>query len=202
LGTLPFAGHFSLCFCKIVLNYRYAYMELENLKYPIGRYASGQVSTPEDIRTNIQIISALPSKFINLLGGWEDDRLDTPYRPDGWTVRQLIHHVADSHMNAYIRFRLALTEDSPTIKPYREDLWAELPDAQSAQVELSLQLLKYIHLRWVLLMNSMDEADLARTYIHPETERGYPLAEVIGIYAWHSEHHYQQAFSLAQRNQW
>jgi hypothetical protein len=176
--------------------------ELEDLRYPIGRFQKQDQYSADEIKSNIQIISALPSKFMNLLGGWDEEKLDTPYRPDGWTIRQLIHHVADSHMNAYIRFRLALTEDSPTIKPYMENLWAELPDAKSAQIDLSLQLMKYIHLRWVLLMNSMDEADLARTYVHPETGRIYPLSEVIALYAWHSEHHYQQAFTLAQRNHW
>ncbi len=177
-------------------------MELKALKYPIGRFTASDIYPPEDVRTNIQIISALPSKFINLLGGWTEEQYDTRYRPGGWTVRQLIHHVADSHINAYVRFRLALTEDNPTIKPYKEDRWAELPDAQTAQVDLSLQLMKNVHLRWVLLMNSMDAADLARTYTHPETGRTIRLDEVISLYAWHSEHHYQHAFTLAEREGW
>lgn len=176
--------------------------EPDELRYPIGRFQKKDQYSEDEIKSNIQIISALPSKFMNLLGGWDEEKLDTPYRPDGWTIRQLIHHVADSHMNAYIRFRLALTEDSPTIKPYKEDLWAELPDAQSAQIDLSLQLMKYLHLRWVLLLNSMDESDLARTYVHPDTGHATTLAQVIATYAWHSEHHYQHAFTLAQRNHW
>lgn len=177
-------------------------MELEALQYPIGRFEPSDSYPPEDVRTNIQIISALPSKFINLLGGWTEEQYDTRYRPDSWTVRQLIHHVADSHINAYVRFRLALTEDNPTIKPYKEDRWAELPDAKTAQVDLSLQLMKNVHLRWVLLMNSMDAADLARTYTHPDTGRSIRLDEVIALYAWHSEHHYQHAFTLAEREGW
>ena len=177
-------------------------MELEVLQYPIGHFKASDRYPPEDVRTNIQIISALPSKFINLLGGWTEEQYDTRYRPDGWTIRQLIHHVADSHINAYVRFRLALTEDNPTIKPYKEDRWAELPDAKTAQVDLSLQLLKNVHLRWVLLMNSMDAADLARTYTHPETGRTIRLDGVIALYAWHSEHHYQHAFTLAEREGW
>lgn len=177
-------------------------MEIEALKYPIGRFKSSDSYPPEEIRTNIQIISALPSKFINLLGGWSEEQYDTRYRPDGWTIRQLIHHVADSHINAYVRCRLALTEDNPTIKPYKEDRWAELPDAKTASVDLSLQLMKNVHLRWVLLMNSMDAADLARTYTHPETGRAVRLDEVIALYAWHSEHHYQHAFTLAEREGW
>lgn len=177
-------------------------MDLQQLKYPIGTFQSQEIYTPAEVKSNIQIISALPSKFINLLGGWDDHKYDTPYRPDGWTIRQLVHHVADSHMNAYVRCRLAMTEDNPTIKPYEEQLWAELPDAKAAQVELSLQLLRYIHLRWVLLLNSMDENDLARTYVHPATNRTFRLDEVIANYAWHSEHHYQHAFQLAARNNW
>jgi len=177
-------------------------MDLEQLKYPIGQFQAQEHYTPAEIKSNIQIISALPSKFINLLGGWDDHKYDTPYRPDGWTVRQLIHHVADSHMNAYVRFRLALTEDNPTIKPYEEQLWAELPDAKTAQVELSLQLIRYIHLRWVLLLNSLDDKDLARTYIHPASGKTVRLDTVIANYAWHSEHHYQHAFTLAARNNW
>ncbi|TLV01133.1 YfiT family bacillithiol transferase [Dyadobacter luticola] len=177
-------------------------MDIEQLKYPIGKFVSQEHYTPAEVKSNIQIISALPSKFINLLGNWENDRLDTPYRPDGWTIRQLVHHVADSHINAYTRCRLALTEDNPVIKPYEEHLWAELPDAKTAQIELSIQLLRYVHLRWVLLLNSMDETDLARTYIHPATGRTFRLDEVIANYAWHSEHHYQHAFQLAKRNNW
>lgn len=177
-------------------------MELEQLRYPIGKFIPQSSYTAAEVKTNIQIISALPSKFINLLGGWDEDKISMPYRPDGWTIRQLIHHVADSHINAYTRFRLALTEDNPIIKPYKEELWAELPDAKAAQIELSLQLMRYVHLRWVLLLNSLDENDLARTYLHPETGRIFRLDEVIANYAWHSEHHYQHAFQLAARNNW
>ena len=169
-------------------------MDLNELRYPIGEFQSQESYSPSEIRSNIQIISALPSKFINLLGSWDDHKLDTPYRPDGWTVRQLIHHVADSHINAYTRCRLAMTEDNPVIKPYEEQLWADLPDAKTAQVELSL--------RWVLLLNSLDENDLARTYFHPGSQKSFRLDEVIANYAWHSEHHYQHAFRLAQRNNW
>ncbi|MCE7066885.1 YfiT family bacillithiol transferase [Dyadobacter sp. CY326] len=177
-------------------------MSPDSLRYPIGQFQHQDYYTPAEVKSNIQIISALPSKFINLLGGWDDEKYNTPYRPDGWTIRQLIHHVADSHMNAYVRCRLAMTEDNPVIKPYEEQLWAELPDAKTAQVELSLQLLRYIHLRWILLLNSMDETDLARTYIHPATGRTFRVDEVIANYAWHSEHHYQHAFQLAARNNW
>lgn len=177
-------------------------MDQEQLRYPIGKFIFQDGYTPAEIKTNIQIISALPSKFINLLGGWTEEQYNTPYRPDGWTVRQLIHHVADSHINAYTRCRLALTEDNPVIKPYEEHLWAELPDAKAAPVELSLQLIRYVHLRWVLLLNSMGETELARTYVHPASGRTFRMDEVIANYAWHSEHHYQHAYKLAERNNW
>jgi len=177
-------------------------MDSEKLKYPIGRFKAEASYSPAQVRTNIQIISAIPSKFVNLLASWPDARLDTPYRPEGWTVRQLVHHVADSHINSYCRFRLALTEDNPTIKPYREDLWAELPDARSGPVELSLQLLKFTHYRWVLLLNSLGEEELARTFYHPSSQQAVRLDTAIALYAWHGEHHYQQAFQLGMRNGW
>ena len=177
-------------------------MELEQLRYPIGHFVPQDSYTAAEVKTNIQIISALPSKFINLLGGWDEEKISTPYRPDGWTIRQLIHHVADSHINAYTRCRLAMTEDNPIIKPYNEELWAELPDAKAAQIELSLQLIRYVHLRWVLLLNSMDEVDLARTFTHPASGITSRLDTFIAHYAWHSEHHYQHAFQLAARNNW
>ena len=177
-------------------------MELEKLRYPIGQFTAQGNYSPAENKTNIQIISALPSKFINLLGSWDDEKLNTPYRPDGWTVRQVVHHVADSHINAYTRTRLALTEENPTIKPYDETAWAELPDAKTAQVELSLQLIRYVHLRWVLLLNSMNDADLARTYFHPGSQETVRMDTMIAHYAWHSEHHYQHAFQLGARNNW
>lgn len=177
-------------------------MDLEKLKYPIGRFKAEPAYTAAQIKTNIQVISAIPSKFINLLSSWTDPQLDTPYRPEGWTVRQLVHHVADSHINSYCRFRLALTEENPTIRPYRQDLWAELPDARSGPVELSLQLLKFTHYRWVLLLNSLGENELGRTFTNPESGKTFRLDTVIALYAWHGDHHYQQAFQLGQRNGW
>ncbi len=177
-------------------------MELENLRYPIGRFMPKPDYSPEEIKSNIQIVSALPSRFINLCSGWDDHKLDTVYRPGGWTVRQVIHHVSDSHINAYVRFRLALTEDNPVIKPYREELWAELPDARSAQIDLSLQLLKFTHMRWVLLLNSLSSQELKRTYHHPASGKDVRLEEVIALYAWHSQHHYQQVFQLSEREGW
>jgi hypothetical protein len=177
-------------------------MELEQLKYPIGRFSPQHPYNAEVVKSNIQVISALPSKLINLTNGWDEPKVNTPYRPDGWTVRQLIHHIADSHMNAYMRIRLTLTEDHPTIKPYKQDLWAELPDAKTASIDMSLQLIRYIHLRLVVLLNTLTPQELSRTYHHPEMNREYRIDEVIALYAWHSEHHYQHLFQLAKRNNW
>lgn len=175
---------------------------MEDLRYPIGKFKPQDTYSPEEIKTNIQVISAIPSKFVNLLSDWRDHQLDTPYRPEGWTVRQLVHHVADSHINAYCRFRLALTEENPTIKPYQESLWATLPDAESAPVELSLQLLKFVHYRWVLLLNSLGEPELGRTFFNPGTQKTTRLDTAIALYAWHGEHHYQHACQLALRKGW
>lgn len=177
-------------------------MDSEKLRYPIGKFEAQDSYSASETKTNIQVISAVPSKFVNLLSAWTEHQLDTPYRPEGWTVRQLVHHVADSHINSYCRFRLALTEENPSIKSYREDLWAELPDAKSGPVDLSLQLLKFTHYRWVLLLNSLGEAELQRTFHHPDAQKTYRLDTAIALYAWHGEHHYQQAYKLAERNNW
>jgi hypothetical protein len=130
-----------------------------------------------------------------------DGQLDTPYREGGWTVRQLVHHVADSHINAYVRMRLALTEDWPTIKPYEEAEWAKLEDARTLPVEVSLALLKSLHLRWVALLKSLSEADWARGYVHPESGRER-LETVAGIYGWHSQHHVAHVTELRKRMGW
>jgi hypothetical protein len=133
--------------------------------------------------------------------GLSDSQLDTPYREGGWTVRQVIHHVPDSHLNAYIRVRLALTEDNPTIKPYEEKLWAELPDARTAPVELSLGLLESVHARWVLLMRSIAPEDFARRFIHPEGWNG-TLDTIAAMYAWHCHHHTAHITRLRERMDW
>ena len=128
-------------------------------------------------------------------------QLDTPYRPEGWTVRQVVHHVADSHMNSYVRFRLALTEDEPMVKPYREDLWAKLNDAHSAPVELSLNLLDSLHQRWMLLLNNLGPEELARTFRHPEMGL-MTIERNVALYAWHGRHHVAHITSLKSRMAW
>ncbi|NBB21196.1 putative metal-dependent hydrolase [Runella sp. CRIBMP] len=175
---------------------------MESLKYPIGRFQTGKTYTMAETKSQIQTISALPSKLFNIVNPLSASQIETPYRPGGWTVAQTVHHVADSHMNAYIRFKLALTEDNPFIKPYEEALWAELADGKGAPLDWSLQLLKYLHLRWVMLLNSLTEAELQRTYFHPETKRVFALQEVVAMYAWHSEHHYEHIHQLCLREGW
>jgi len=175
---------------------------MEELKYPIGRFEHGGTYTPETNKSNIQIIGALPSKLFNLVQPLTEEQLETPYRPEGWTIRQTVHHIADSHINAYMRIHSALTSDNPTVAGYKENLWAELPDGKTAPVEWSLQLIKNLHLRWVLLLNSMSEADFERTYYHAGYDKTFVLKEVVALYAWHSEHHYQHIKKLCERNNW
>jgi len=177
-------------------------MDIEQIRYPIGKFERKEHYTPGETKTHIQIISAIPSKFINLLNSWSESQYDTPYRPEGWTVRQLVHHVTDSHLNFYIRFRLALTENNPTVKPFNEVLWAELPDAKTGPVELSLQLMKFVHYRAVLLLNSMSEEEFSRTFYNPESGITFTIESALAYFAWHGEHHYQQAYQLAIRNGW
>ena len=147
---------------------------------------------------SIQVLAKLPSQMRAAVRGLSPEQLDTPYRPEGWSVRQVVHHVPESHMNAYIRFKLALTEDQPTIKPYREDAWAKLPDVAITPIEVSLQLLAALHSRWVDLLGTMKPEDFARTLIHPE--RGVlTLDQMLAMYAWHSEHHLAHITSLHDR---
>jgi uncharacterized damage-inducible protein DinB len=175
---------------------------MEHLKYPIGRFEFGQTYTMTETQAHIQTISALPSKLFNVVNGLSEDQLETPYRPEGWTVRQTVHHVTDSHLNAYIRCKLAMTEENPPAKAYEEQLWAELADGKSAPVDWSLKMLQYLHLRWVMFLNSVSESDLQRTYFHSAMQRKFTLQEVIALYAWHSEHHYQHINQLAIREGW
>ena len=135
------------------------------------------------------------------VAGLDDRQLDTPYRPGGWTVRQVVHHYADSHANSYVRFRLALTEDAPVIKPYDEQRWAELPDAKSAPISVSLTLLSALHQRWVLLLRSLDDQTFARTFIHPELGE-MRLDKTLGLYAWHCHHHVAHITNLRARQGW
>jgi len=162
---------------------------LEKLKYPVGPME--RPKTPLDRATReryLATIEQLPARMRSLVNGLSDAQLDTPYRPGGWTVRQVVHHVPESHMNAYVRMKLAATEDTPTIKTYEEQLWAELPDVKSCPVDVSLALLDALHRRWVTFLRTLPEADLARAFVHPTWGR-VPIDEAIGMYAWHCRHH-------------
>jgi hypothetical protein len=175
--------------------------DLETLRYPIGQFAYGKSFSPDETRQALEAIAELPHKLTALVGKWGDDRLDTPYRPDGWTVRQVVHHVADSHINAYVRTKLTLTEDNPTIKPYEEGEWAKLPDS-SLDVAPSLVILSNLHARWVIVLAALTDEQLNRTYYHPGMHQRFPLSEVMNLYAWHGEHHYQHVYRLAKRSGW
>jgi hypothetical protein len=172
-----------------------------DLRYPIGRFQRPEVVSESDRQNAVESIAGLPAQMRAAVSGWKTDQLDTPYRPDGWTVRQLLHHVPESHMNSYIRFKLALTEDEPLIKPYDEDAWARLPDATTAPVDLSLDLLDTLHQRWVLLLRSMTAEQWNRTFRHPEV--GVVRLDVNALlYSWHGKHHLAHIKSLRDRKGW
>ena len=172
-----------------------------DMSYPIGKFECPESVAPEMRPQLIGEVEAAPAQFRAAVQGLTGQQLDTPYRPGGWTARQVVHHVADSHLHAYVRFRLALTEDQPTIKPYDQSKWAELPDARSAPVETSLELIDGLHQRWVLLLRSLADADFARSFNHPE--RGVMrLDTTLAMYAWHSRHHAAHITGLRERMGW
>ncbi len=172
-----------------------------DLSYPIGKYAEPESITPALIAQWIDEIEAAPAQLRQAVHGLDDAQLDTPYRPGGWTVRQVVHHVPDSHLNSYVRFKLAVTEPEPTIKPYDEAKWAELPDGRTGPIEPSLQLLESLHVRWVRLLRSLSEADWRRKFTHPE--RGLVrLDATLGLYAWHGKHHAAHITGLRHRTGW
>jgi hypothetical protein len=172
-----------------------------DLRYPIGRFDYKQTVEPAAIPALIDQVAALPAQLRGATGGLEQQQLDTPYREGGWTVRQTVHHVADSHMNSYIRLRLALTETEPTIRPYEQQLWAELHDARTAPVGVSLQLLDSLHARWVLLLKSLNPGDFSRTFRHPELGL-IRLDTNLALYAWHGRHHTAHVTDLRRREGW
>lgn len=169
-------------------------------RYPIGKFRRAE-GDPSNHSAAIATLAALPENLRSAVYGLNAAQLDTPYREGGWTVRQLIHHIADSHLNAYVRVRLALTEEWPTIKPYDEKLWAELSDARSAPVEISLDLLDALHRRWAQLLRSLNEEQWQRGYTHPENGR-QSIAEVVAVYDWHSRHHVAHIVELRKRMKW
>jgi len=176
-------------------------MNLEKLKYPIGRYLVEDNIDKSSIENWITEIESLPQRLSEAVKGLSEKQLQTPYRPDGWTVQQVVHHIADSHMNAYIRFKLALTENNPLIKPYDEKLWAELPDSNLTDINVSLELINALHKRWTTLLRQLDEKELNKEFLHPESGMK-KLKESISHYVWHGNHHLAHITSLRQRMNW
>jgi hypothetical protein len=178
---------------------------MEDLQYPIGKFqwegADGIATSEDGTARWIDEIAAAPEQLRAAVAGLSAKQLDTPYRPGGWTVRQVAHHLPDSHLNSYVRFRLALTEPEPTILPYDEARWAELSDARTAPVEVSLALLESLHARWTLLLRSLEPADWARRFRHPEIGL-VTLERNAALYAWHGRHHIAQISSLRRRMGW
>jgi len=170
-------------------------------RYPIGKFDKSIIVTKEMLIDFINTIEALPLQLRKEVENLSQRQLDTPYRDGGWTVRQLVHHIPDSHLNAYVRFKLALTEDNPKIKTYEEHLWAELPDTFKTPIEVSLNLLESLHKRWAILLRSMTDAQFERTFFHPEWET-ITISKALGLYAWHSNHHLAQITELKKKMGW
>ena len=176
-------------------------MDLEKLKYPIGRYQVEDKIDKAAIDKFIKEIELLPERLGDAVRGLNLQQLQTQYRSDGWTVQQVVHHIADSHLNAYIRFKLALTESKPIVKPYDEKLWAELPDAKLVDINVSLAFIDSMHKRWVTLLRQLKTKDLDKEFLHPESGMKN-LKETLCLYAWHSNHHLAHITSLKQRMNW
>jgi hypothetical protein len=174
---------------------------MSDLRYPIGKFSFSEPLTAEQKAEFLAAVSQTPANLRSAVSGLSEQQLDTPYRPEGWTVRQVIHHVPDSHMNAYVRFKLALTENEPTIKLYAEDRWAALADSQTTPIEVSLMLLESLHTRWMRLLGSLSAADWKRTFRHPELGV-MSLERTLALYAWHGRHHVAHITSLRERNGW
>jgi hypothetical protein len=172
----------------------------ENLRYPIGRFDLNRKVTPELRKKFIRTIANLPENLSKGIEGLNDAQLDTEYRPDGWTVRQTVHHVADSHLNSFCRFKLAVTEDTPTIRPYYEDRWAELADSK-LPIDSSLNIIKGVHLRWTALLESFTDEDFKKKLIHPDSGL-WTVDKFLALYDWHSKHHTAHITNLRKRNAW
>jgi len=177
-------------------------MIIEQLKYPIGKFEKPTTITKEILVKWISDISSFPIRLQNEVSHLSEQQLDTQYRPDGWTIRQVIHHCADSHMNSLTRLKLALTEDQPIIKPYYEERWAELADSKNMDIEPSLIMIDGIHKRWTFLLNNLTEDQYQRIFIHPEHGETIKTDENIGVYAWHCNHHLAHITQTKKHNNW
>jgi uncharacterized damage-inducible protein DinB len=174
---------------------------MEDMRFPVGKFHYDGPLTPEQQKSFLEAIAQTPAQLRAAIKGLSDSQLDTPYRPEGWTVRQVVHHVPDSHLNAYVRFKLALTEEDPTIKPYAEDRWAELADTKATPVEVSLTLTDSLHDRWVRLLRSLAPEQWKRTFRHPEMGP-MTLEKTLALYAWHGRHHVAHITELRKRMSW
>lgn len=172
----------------------------KDLRFPIGKFDADEEIKNSDRRKFVKTIENLPNEIYEAVDGLDDEQLDTKYRPDGWTVRQLVHHIADSHLNALCRFKLALTEDAPTIRPYLEDKWANLADSKMP-LDASLKIIEGVHARWTNLLNSLSDEDFERKLNHPESG-DWTLQKMLEQYAWHSKHHTAHITELRKRENW
>ncbi len=177
-------------------------MTLEQLKYPIGKFQKPTTITKDLLQQWIYDISTFPERLKKEVNHLTDVQLDTQYRPEGWTIRQVVNHCADSHMNALARLKLALTEEQPTIKPYIESKWAELADSKNMPIAPALLMIEGIHERWAVVLNNLKEDDFARTFVHPEHGKVFRLDENTSLYAWHCNHHLAHITETKKRNHW
>lgn len=177
-------------------------LDLEKLKYPIGKFIAPENYSPDYILNKIEEISSFPERLQKEVINLSDKQLDTPYRPEGWTVRQLIHHCAESHMNCFIRIKWTLTEDKPIIKAYHENLWAELPDNLTMPIQPTLSLLDGLHFRIAYILKNLSQAELEKAFIHPENNTIISIKQMIGTYAWHGNHHLAHITALKKRKEW
>lgn len=175
---------------------------MSDLRYPIGPFARRDELNADERVAGIDIIAAAPARMREAVAGLSESQLDTPYREGGWTVRQVVHHVPDSHLNAYTRLKLALTEDDPVIRPYDEAAWAGLADSRDTPIDVSLTLLESLHARWAGLLRSLSAEDFRRTFRHPDHPGILTIDWLIGMYAWHSRHHVAHITSLRERMGW
>jgi len=174
---------------------------MADLRYPIGKFKVPSSVSEEERMEHLRNITLTPKRLRDAVSGLDDRQLGTPYREGGWTVRQVVHHVADSHINAYVRFKLAWTEQEPTIKTYEEKLWAESEDARTAPVETSLKLIESLHARWVVFLTSLSPADFGRKFVHPENGP-MSLDALLALYSWHGRHHEGHITGLRERMGW
>ena len=177
-------------------------MKQDLLRYPIGKFTLPMRISEDDRNVFISEIEALPKILNDAVDGLTEEQLDTRYRPDGWTIRQVIHHLADSHLNSYVRFKWTVTESQPVIKAYDEKDWAQLEDARKAPVSLSLHLLEGIHRRWVWFLRSLGPDDWRKCFVHPETNKQVPLEINLALYAWHGKHHLAHILELKKHKDW